>query len=81
MFFEGTQPIAERDAQAEEGIPLPIDEVPELAEQAHEWTRVLNEANRRAEEKKPIQMQKDPAEEEARIKRMREALDAKVVNR
>lgn len=75
LFFEGTQPIDQRDSAASEGVPLPVDDHPE--EVSH-WQELMRGAEQLSEMKKPAKVA-DPSMEEARIKRMREQLDAKVV--
>jgi hypothetical protein len=78
LFFEGTKPLQRQEEKAEEGIPLDMDN-PAIAEAASKWSDLVKQADQLSETRKPIQAPKDPAAEEARIKRMREQLDAKVV--
>lgn len=78
LFFEGTKPIKAQEEKADEGIPLDMEN-PVIAEQADRWKDMLKAADQLSEQRKPIQQAKDPAAEEARIKRMREQLDAKKV--
>ena len=78
LFFEGTKPLQNKEQVAEEGIPLDMEN-PVIAEAANKWSDLVKQADQLSETRKPVVSQKDPAAEEARIKRMREQLDAKRV--
>ena len=75
LFFEGTRPINEAEAEHEEGIPLPIDEKP-VAEMAKKWRHLITEADKAAETRRPMKSNNIEAEE-ARLKMLRESLDRK----
>lgn len=78
LFFEGTKPLKQQEEAVEEGISIDMEN-PVVAEAASKWSDLVKQADQLSEARKPIQAPKDPAAEEARIKRMREQLDAKVV--
>jgi len=78
LFFEGTKPLQSKEEVAEEGVTLDMEN-PVVAEAAGKWADLVKQADQLSENRKPILAQKDPAAEEARIKRMREQLDAKRV--
>lgn len=76
LFFENTKPINEVEAEAEEGIPLALDEKP-VAEMASKWRRLVEGANALDESRRPMSMPKNAEMEEARLKMLRESLERK----
>lgn len=73
IFFEGTRPIDEIEAEHDEGVPL---ETPQMEELTAKWKHLVEGSNSRAAEKTP--MKHDPAAVEARLKARREALEVPV---
>lgn len=77
LFFEGTRPLAERERESPTEDELNVPALPKpMAEQADIWKRMVQGMDRVAENKRPMS---SPESEEARIKKMREELDRKVV--
>jgi hypothetical protein len=80
LFFEGTKPIkyevSDSDVLPDE-VPIPMDK-PEVKQLTETWVALAQGIDSKVAEKRGMN-QKDPEAEAARIKKMREALDAKVV--
>ena len=79
LFFEGTKPLErEEDIEVMPGeVPIPMEK-PKVKALTETWVAMAQGIDNKVAEKRAA-LQKDPEAEAARIKKMREALDAKVV--
>ncbi len=77
LFFEGTRPLAEREAGAPTAEELAAPKLPRaLAEQTDVWKRMVEGMEKVEQNKRPVTT---PQSEEARIRKLREDLDRRPV--
>lgn len=76
LFFEGTRPLDEIEAQADEGVLIDVVD-PDAARTVSKWKETADAAAQLAEQRREMRL--NPEAEMARIKKMREELDRKVL--